>query len=79
MIISNRETKINDSDVQSRVNAGLVLDGSVGFRFHLALDVIFTDIDPVGAEASVQKAHRIGPYSNAIQGNIDVALSIVTR
>ncbi|TIT12296.1 MAG: organic hydroperoxide resistance protein, partial [Mesorhizobium sp.] len=32
-------------------------------------------IDQAGAEALVSEAHKVCPYSNAIRGNIDVALS----
>ncbi len=43
----------------------------------LAVDIVatFTDIDQETADALVQEAHQICPYSNATRGNIDVTVS----
>jgi organic hydroperoxide reductase OsmC/OhrA len=33
-------------------------------------------MDPAQAQAAVNKAHEVCPYSNATRGNIDVAISL---
>ena len=50
-------------------------DGS--FRIEVALDVeIPTITDAALARALALEAHRLCPYSNALRGNVDVALSV---
>ena len=44
-----------------------------------ALAVTITGIDQQTAERLVRDAHAIGPYSNVIRGNVDVAISISVR
>jgi organic hydroperoxide reductase OsmC/OhrA len=50
-----------------------------GFRLGVSLAAEIKGLDQAGAEALVSEAHKICPYSNAIRGNIDVALSTVAR
>ena len=44
-----------------------------------ALAVTIAGIDQQTAERLVQDAHTICPYSNAIRGNVDVAISVSVR
>jgi organic hydroperoxide reductase OsmC/OhrA len=44
-----------------------------------ALVVTIAGIDQQTAERLVQGAHTICPYSNAIRGNVDVAISVSVR
>jgi organic hydroperoxide reductase OsmC/OhrA len=44
-----------------------------------ALAVAIAGIDRQTAERLVQGAHAICPYSNAIRGNVDVAISVSVR
>jgi len=44
-----------------------------------ALAVTIAGIDQQAAERLVQGADAICPYSNAIRGNVDVAVSVSTR
>ncbi|PBC05776.1 organic hydroperoxide resistance protein [Mesorhizobium sp. WSM3860] len=46
-----------------------------GFRLGVALAAEIKGLDQAAADALVSEAHQICPYSNAIRGNIDVALS----
>ncbi|CDX25807.1 Organic hydroperoxide resistance protein [Mesorhizobium sp. ORS 3324] len=48
-----------------------------GFRLGVALAAETKGLDQAAAEALVSEAHQVCPYSNAIRGNIDVALSTV--
>jgi organic hydroperoxide reductase OsmC/OhrA len=41
------------------------------------LKISIPGMDRAAAEALVQKAHIVCPYSNATRGNIDVTLTVV--
>ena len=47
-----------------------------GFKLGVALDVETQGLDQAAAEALVASAHEVCPYSNAIRGNVDVAISV---
>ena len=47
-----------------------------GFKLGVALDAETQGLDQAAAEALVAAAHQVCPYSNAIRGNVDVAISV---
>ena len=47
-----------------------------GFRLGVALDVETQGLDQAAAEALVAQAHQVCPYSNAVRGNVDVAITV---
>ena len=49
----------------------------VGFGLHAALTISLPGVAADVAQALVEKAHQVCPYSNATRGNIDVQLSLV--
>ena len=49
--------------------------GAFGIAVSMAVSV--PDMDKAAAQALVDTAHQVCPYSNATRGNIDVALSVV--
>jgi Ohr subfamily peroxiredoxin len=60
------------------------IDGSVGigpipngFGIEVTLKISVPGLSRAEAEALVQKAHQVCPYSNATRGNIDVRLVVV--
>jgi osmotically inducible protein OsmC len=60
------------------------IDGSVGigqipggFGIEATLKISIPGLPRAEAEALVQKAHKVCPYSNATRGNIDVRLIVV--
>jgi Ohr subfamily peroxiredoxin len=64
--------------------AETTIDGSVGigqiptgFGIEVELKVTIPGLEQAAAEALVQKAHVVCPYSNATRGNIDVKLTTV--
>ena len=64
--------------------ADLRIDGSVGigpipggFGIEAELRIHVPGMAKADAEALVQKAHHVCPYSNATRGNIDVTLVVV--
>ncbi|HCE5828591.1 TPA: organic hydroperoxide resistance protein [Pseudomonas aeruginosa] len=75
----NKEVKIRDNDVEVTATVGIGPVASGGFGLTVALDVTLAGVDQAQAEEIVAAAHEICPYSNAIRGNVEVALSVHTR
>jgi osmotically inducible protein OsmC len=60
------------------------IDGSVGigtipngFGIEVELKISLPGVDRAAAQALIEKAHQVCPYSNATRGNIDVTLTLV--
>ena len=64
-----------DASIQSTVGIGPRSEG--GFGLTVSLAVSLPGVDHAAAEALVEKAHQVCPYSNATRGNIDVKLSVI--
>ena len=65
------------------VPANASIDASVGigpipagFGIEAALTIKLPGMERAAAEALVQKAHQVCPYSNATRGNIEVTLAV---
>jgi len=65
----------DDATVTATVGIGPRTEG--GFGLEVALAASLPGIARPEAEALVNKAHQICPYSNATRNNIDVKLSVV--
>ena len=78
-ITRNREKKIGDDGVEVTATVGMEPNAGGAFALTVALDVTIAGVDQEAAEAIVEEAHKVCPYSNATRGNIDVALSVKTR
>jgi osmotically inducible protein OsmC len=78
-VARNKVTRVKDSDIVVVAEVGLRPNGSGGFILSVALDVAITGLDQATAEEIVQAAHATCPYSNAVKGNIDVAITITTN
>ena len=63
-----------DTRIDGEVGIGPI---ATGFGIQAALTVTIPGMDRAQAEALVQKAHVVCPYSNATRGNIDVTLTVV--
>ncbi len=70
---------IADDAVIVVAEVGIHPNGSGGFRLSVALETSIAGIDQASAEALVAAAHQVCPYSNAVKGNIDVALTVKTH
>jgi osmotically inducible protein OsmC len=68
--------RLADDDVEVAAEIGLSRNESGGFVLSAALAVTVTGIDQKKAEELVESAHKICPYSNAVRGNVDVAISV---
>ena len=64
-----------DVSVTSTVGIGPRSEG--GFGLDIDLAVSLPGVPRADAEALVQKAHHVCPYSNATRGNVDVRLTVV--
>ncbi|RWD60111.1 MAG: organic hydroperoxide resistance protein [Mesorhizobium sp.] len=72
-----RKKKLPLEDAAVTATVSLHPNDQGGFRLGVALAAEIKGLDQAAAEALVSEAHTICPYSNAIRGNIDVALSTV--
>lgn len=69
------KTELGESSVTAEV--GLVKDGQA-FGLQAALAVHVDGLEQDAAEALVEQAHQVCPYSNATRGNIEVVLRTTT-
>ncbi len=65
----------SDATVNADVGIGPRSEG--GFGLDIELKVHLPGIDRAAAEALVDKAHQVCPYSNATRGNVPVRLSVI--
>ena len=72
-IARKQKLPLEDAAITSTVS---LLPNGEGFRLGVALAVETKGLDQAAAEALVSAAHQVCPYSNAIKGNIEVALSV---
>lgn len=68
--------KVKDDDIVVVATIGMQPNGAGGFALTAALDVTITGFEQRAAEDIVAKAHAVCPYSNAVKGNIDVAIAV---
>ena len=63
-----------DVYINSEVSIGAIENG---FGIAAKLAVSLGDMDKSQAQALVDKAHQVCPYSNATRGNIEVEISVI--
>ena len=69
--------KLPLQDASVTVNVSLHSNDQGGFVLGVALAAETKGLDQAAADALVSAAHQVCPYSNAIKGNVEVALSAV--
>jgi osmotically inducible protein OsmC len=62
------------SDVGVTAEVGIGPDDAGGFGLEIALHVELGGVDQATADALVESAHQVCPYSNATRGNVQVTL-----
>ncbi|MEI9424070.1 organic hydroperoxide resistance protein [Mesorhizobium sp. Cs1299R1N1] len=72
-VARKQKLPLEDAAITSTVS---LLPNGEGFRLGVALAVETKGLDQAAAEALVSAAHQVCPYSNAIKGNVEVALSV---
>jgi Ohr subfamily peroxiredoxin len=63
-----------DTHIDATVGIGAI---PAGFGIEVQMDIHIPGMERSAAEALVQKAHQVCPYSNATRGNIEVTLTVV--
>lgn len=63
-----------DTSIEGVVGIGAI---PAGFGIEVELRISLPGLAPEQAQALVNKAHEVCPYSNATRGNIDVTLTLV--
>ncbi|WP_341921387.1 organic hydroperoxide resistance protein [Polaromonas sp. YR568] len=64
----------DDLSIDASVDLGKI---PAGYGIAVRLDISLPGMDRTAAQALVDAAHQVCPYSNATRGNIDVTLTLV--
>lgn len=78
-VTRSQADKVRDNDIEVTCEVGLLPNGEGGFKLAVSLDVEIAGVDQAKAEAIVEAAHTVCPYSNAIRGNVDVNLRVFAQ
>ncbi len=74
-VASQEKQKVpDDTKVTATVGIGPRSEG--GFGLDIALDITVPGLPHDQAQALVEKAHQVCPYSNATRNNVDVKLQV---
>lgn len=73
------DTRVKDDDIVVIAEVGVGPNAAGGFVLTVALDVTITGTDQATADEIVKLAHAACPYSNAVKGNINVAINVQTN
>jgi Ohr subfamily peroxiredoxin len=65
------------ADTKVTANVGIGPRSEGGFGLDIALEITLPGVPRAEAEALVNKAHQVCPYSNATRNNVPVRLSVV--
>ena len=71
----NKQTLPADTQVTAEVGIGP--NDAGGFGLDIELRVSLPGLDKADAQALVDKAHHVCPYSNATRNNVPVRLAVV--
>jgi len=74
-VVAGRDKVALPADTTIDSSVGIGPSGSA-FGIQVELKVTIPGMDRAAAEALVEKAHQVCPYSNATRGNIDVTLTV---
>jgi osmotically inducible protein OsmC len=74
LVAAKTKADTTDSEVVADVSLGALPNGGFGLAAHL--EISLPQVDRQTAEALVDSAHQVCPYSNATRGNMQVTLSV---
>ena len=74
-VAAQRKAPLSASRVQATVGIGP--NGAGGFALAIGLEVHIDGLPHDEAQALMEAAHQVCPYSNAVKGSVDVRLSLV--
>ena len=63
-----------DTSINATVGIGPI---PAGFGIEVQLEVSIPGMEKAAAQALVDKAHQVCPYSNATRGNIEVTITVI--
>tara|TARA_R110002096_G_scaffold401386_6_gene598269 strand:- start:2024 stop:2452 length:429 start_codon:yes stop_codon:yes gene_type:complete len=75
-VAQKQSAGIADNAITVVATVGIGPNSTGGFALSVALDVAFTGVELEKAKGLVATAHQVCPYSNAVRGNIDVAITV---
>jgi Ohr subfamily peroxiredoxin len=75
LVAKPMDVDATDSGVSVTVGLGMQDDGA--FNLALEIDVHVPNATPEQAQALVERAHEVCPYSNATRGNVEVKLGVI--
>lgn len=73
-----RQLQLKPAGTRTSVEVALGQQEQGGYALDVELHVEVQGLDQADAQALVEAAHRICPYSNATRGNVDVRLHVTT-
>jgi lipoyl-dependent peroxiredoxin len=75
LVAKPMEIDATDSAVSVTVGLGMLESGAFNIALEIVVDV--PNADPEQAQALVERAHEVCPYSNATRGNVEVLLGVI--
>ncbi|QPM89202.1 organic hydroperoxide resistance protein [Pseudooceanicola algae] len=73
-LVAGKQKVALTDDASATAEVGIGKDGA-GFGLVVTLSVSLPGVDAETADALLEKAHEVCPYSNAIRGNVEVTLN----
>ncbi|MGL6029822.1 MAG: organic hydroperoxide resistance protein [Legionella sp.] len=70
---------LNLTDAAMSAEVSLYPTPEKGFKLAVVLQAQISGLSQDEAQALVERAHQVCPYSNAVRGNIDVALKVEVK
>ncbi len=70
-----RNEKITTGITSVRAHVGIGSNNAGGFALVVTLEANVPDVDQETANALVEKAHQVCPYSNATRNNVEVSIT----
>lgn len=74
LVIKNEKIQTGETTVTAKVSIGQIENGGFGLAVELHANIPATTMEQ--AQALIEKAHQVCPYSNATRGNIEVKLTV---
>jgi osmotically inducible protein OsmC len=74
LVIKNEKIQTGETSVTAKVSIGQIENGGFGLAVELHANVPNVTLEQ--AQALIEKAHQVCPYSNATRGNIEVKLTV---
>ncbi len=74
LVAGNQDKEFGDASITANIDIGATESGD----YALAVELVghFPDLSREDAEALMDDAHQVCPYSNATRGNVDVKLTV---